>query len=119
MLNKFVIVVLIFLFSSSSIPDSLGCVKCWGTPVQSSNLLDLAHKQEMSKSARQSITIDQPVQADPNGSTPCHFCLMETADNPGSYELPGLVMFSRIRPIPMAQSVAPIYPINRPPEFLL
>jgi hypothetical protein len=119
MLNKFVFVALIFLFGSSSIPDSLGCVKCWGKPGQSFSLLDLANNQEMSKSPRGSIKIDQPVLADPNGSLPCHFCMMETADNPGSYELPGLVMFSGIRPIPMAQSVAPVYSFNRPPEFLL
>lgn len=119
MLKQFVIVVLIILFSSSSIPDSLGCVKCWGTPAQSSNLLDLKHNQEMSKSAREAMKIDYPIQADPHESAPCHFCLMETADHPGSYELPGLVMFSGIRPIPMAQSVAPVYSINRPPEFLL
>ena len=117
--NKFVIVVLIFLFSASSIPDSLGCVKCWGRPTQGFILLDQADNRETSKSARGSIKIDQPTQADPHGSTPCHFCMQDSADSPGIHELPVLVMSSGIRPIPMAKNVAPIYSINRPPEFLL
>lgn len=119
MLNKFVIIVLMFLFSAGTIPDSLGCVQCWGKPGQGFNLLDLANDRDTPKSARGGLKTDRPVQADPNGSAPCHFCLMEMADNPGGYALPGLMMFSEIRPVPMAKKVGLVYSINHPPEFLL
>jgi hypothetical protein len=118
--KKFFTNLLLCCFFLSSIPDSLGCANCWGKPANgaASALSDRVFDLEASKTEKSGVKAKRSAPGDQNGSLPCHFCLLETFANPGGYCFPDLTRFPGNRQIIVSKTVAPVFPISRPPEFL-
>jgi len=115
--KRFFILLFLFCYFFGSIPDSIGCTHCLGNSFtgEENPSFDLVAP----KTAKGASTISQSNSSVQHGNAPCHYCLYETAANPGGYSLPRLTSSPETRQLIVSKTVPPNFSINKPPEVLL
>ena len=115
--KKFFILLFLFCYFFGAIPDSIGCTHCLGNSFTGEE--NLSFELEISKTANGTLKFSQSNSPVQHGNAACHFCLYETAANPGGYYLPRLTLSLETRQLMFSKTVEPTFSISKPPEILL
>jgi len=115
--KRIFILLFLFCYFFGVIPDSIGCTHCLGNAFtgEENRSFDL----EVPKSGKGTLKISQSKSSLQHGNASCHFCLCETAANPGGYSLPRLTRSQETRQPMFSKTVAPTFSISKPPESRL
>jgi hypothetical protein len=115
--KKFFIFLFLFCYFFGSIPDSIGCTNCLGDSFAGQE--NLSFDLVTPKTGKGTLTFSLPKSSVPHGNASCHFCLYETAANPGGFSLPSLTSSPEARQMLVSKTFSPTYSIIKPPENLL
>jgi len=115
--KKFFIFLFLFCYFFGSIPDSIVCTNCLGNSFTGQE--NLSFDLVTPKTGKGTLTFSQPKSSVPHGNASCHFCLYETAANPGGYSLPSLTSSPETRQMLVSKPISPTFSIIKPPENLL
>jgi hypothetical protein len=115
--KKFFILLFLFCYFFGAIPDSIGCTDCLG--ISFTGKENLSFNLEIPKTAQGTLKFSQSKSPGQHGNASCHFCLYETAANPGGYYLPRLTLSLETKPLMFSKTVEPTFSISKPPEVLL
>jgi hypothetical protein len=115
--KRFFILLFLFSYFFGSIPESIGCTHCLGNSFTGEEKLSFDPK--ISNSVKGALKFSQSKSSVQHGKATCHFCLYETAANPGGYFLPSLISFPETRQMLVSKPVSPTFSIIKPPENLL
>jgi len=107
----------LFCYFFGSIPDSIGCTHCLGNSFPGEE--NLSFDLEVPKTAKGTLKISKSTSPVQQGNASCHFCLYETAANPGGYSLPRLTSSPETKQLLVSKTSAPTFSITKPPESLL
>ena len=115
--KKIFILLFLFCYFFGVIPDSIGCTHCLGNAFTGEE--NLSFDLKVPKTAKGTLKISQSTSPVQHGNASCHFCLYETAANPGGYSLPRLTSSPETRQLLVSKTFAPTFSITKPPESRL
>jgi hypothetical protein len=115
--QKFFILLFLFCYFFVSIPESIGCTYCLGNSFTGGE--NFSFDPKIPNSAKGTLKFSQYKSSVQHGNAACHFCLYETAANPGGYFLPSLISFPETRQMLVSKLISPTFSIINPPENLL